>query len=151
MVKKGPSVGGNDGGSFELLDGNTPVEQVDVWYGQGTRPADQYTILKGIAVKWADGKTGHAGYCPPGEQERILHTSFDFEHNGNDPLDWMDLYGSNSRADSLRLVTREEKDFFEAGGFGGTKCPQPAHGRKLYGFYGKAGDDIYQLGSIFSD
>ncbi|KAJ5471442.1 hypothetical protein N7530_008799 [Penicillium desertorum] len=67
------------------------------------------------------------------------------------PLDWMDLYGSTSRADSLRLVTCDEHDYFEAGGIGGTKSIQPAEGRKLYGFYGRAGHDIDQLGAIFSD
>lgn len=152
MVKKGPTVGGKGGAPFELLDGNTPVEQVDVWYGSGSAPVEQYTILKGIQVKWAGGKPSPpVGSCPQGEQERILHTSFDFEHNGNDPLDWMDIYGSASRADSLRLVTRQDKDFFEAGGIGGTKSSQPAPGRKLCGFYGRAGHDIDQLGAIFSD
>jgi hypothetical protein len=80
-----------------------------------------------------------------------MHTSFDFERNGDGPLDWMDIYGSSGRADSLRLVTQDETDYFEAGGIGGDKCIQPAHGRKLFGFYGRAEGDIDQLGAIFSD
>jgi hypothetical protein len=151
MVKKGTPVGGNGGTEFELSRGNTPVEQLDVWYGSGSAPAEQYTILKGIKVKWADGKTGQAGSCLPEKQQRILHTSFDFERNGNDPLDWMDIYGSTSRADSLRLVTHDESDYFEVGGTGGTQSIQPAQGRKLCGFFGRAGEDIDQLGAIFSD
>ncbi|KAJ5471269.1 hypothetical protein N7530_008626 [Penicillium desertorum] len=153
MVKKGTAVGGNGGGPFELSHGNTPVEQVDVWYGSGSgAPVEKYTVLKGIRVRWAGGDLSRpAGSCPQGEQERILHTSFDFDRNGNDPLDWMDIYGSASRADSLRLVTRREKDYFEAGGIGGTKTAQHGEGRKLCGFYGRAGDDIDQLGAIFSD
>ena len=151
MVEYGPTVGGNGGSDFRLLDGNTPVEQLDLWYGSGSAPVQQYTVLKGIKVKWPDGKIERAGTCPSEEQDRILHTSFDFEKNGNDPLNWMDLYGSTSRADSLRLVTQDESDYFEAGGIGGTKCVQPAQGRKLCGFYGKAGEDIHQLGAIFTD
>ena len=112
---------------------------------------ERYTILRGIKVKWADDDWDGAGYCPPEEEQRILHTSFDFERNGNDPLDWMDIYGSTGRADSLRLVTQHEKDYFEAGGIGGDKGIQPAYGRKLYGFYGRAGNDIDQLGAIFND
>ncbi|KAJ6089233.1 hypothetical protein N7467_004449 [Penicillium canescens] len=152
MVKKGTAVGGNGGSKFELSCGNTPVEQLDVWYGSGSGvDVEKYTVLKGIEVKWADGKTGHAGSCPSQEQQRILHTSFDFERNGNDPLNWMDIYGSTSRADSLRLVTHDENDYFEAGGIGGTQSIQPAQGRTLCGFFGRAGDDIDQLGAIFND
>jgi hypothetical protein len=152
MVKWGTTVGGNGGTEFEIFNGNTPVEQLDVWYGTGSGPAEQYTILKGIQVRWAGGKNSRpVGSCPPGEQQSILHTSFDFECNGNDPLNWMDIYGSTSRVDSLRLVTQDESDYFEAGGIGGTKSTQPAQGRKLCGFYGRAGQDIDQLGPIFSD
>lgn len=61
----------------------------------------------------------------------------------------MDIYGSASRVDSLRLVTKDEMDHFEAGGVGGDKCAQPANGRKLYGLYGRAGDDIDKLGAVF--
>ncbi|OGE47383.1 hypothetical protein PENARI_c046G11472 [Penicillium arizonense] len=151
MVQKGPAVGGDGGSPFDLLNGNRPVEQLDVWYGSGSGDADRYIVLKGIKVRWPDGKTGQVGSCPPGDQPSPLHTSFDFERNGNDPLDWMDIYGSTGRADSLRLVTHDETDYFEAGGIGGGKCIQPAQGRKLYGFYGRAGFDIDKLGAYFSD
>ncbi|KAL2827348.1 hypothetical protein BDW59DRAFT_160314 [Aspergillus cavernicola] len=156
MVVKGPTIGGNDGSAFELWRENKPVEQLDIWYGPGTGDNfKQYTILKGIKVRWAGDKhgqeEGHAGYCPNEDKERILHTSFDFESNGNDPLEWMDIYGSTGRADSLRLVTHNERDYFEAGGIGGEKRVQPAGGRKLHGFYGKAGDDIDQLGGVFNN
>ena len=126
------------------------MEQLDVWYGSGSGEFDKYTVLRGIKVRWSDGHEGCAGYCPKDEQERVLHTSFDFENNGNDPLEWMDIYGSTGRADSLRLVTENEKDYFEAGGTGGDKYIQPAHGRKLYGFSGRAGDDIDMLAAVFS-
>jgi hypothetical protein len=48
-------------------------------------------------------------------------------------------------------VTHDEKEHFEPGGIGGTKCVQPADGRMLYGFYGRAGNDIDKLGAVFSD
>lgn len=157
MVKKGDPIGGNGGDEFDLFR-DMPVKQLDVWYGRGSGDGfEKYTVLRGIRVKWADDEQGDAGFCPPGEQQRILHTSFDFERNGNDPLDWMDIYGSNGstvaagRADSLRLVTRRERDYFEAGGIGGDKRIQPADGRKLYGFYGRAKNDIDQLGAVFND
>ncbi|KAJ5941831.1 hypothetical protein N7516_001999 [Penicillium verrucosum] len=151
MVKKGPTVGGNGGSEFNLWSNDTPVAQLDVWYGRGSGVEfEKYTVLKGIKVRWADNDVDLVGSCPP-EQQDPLHTSFDFENYGDDPLEWMDIYGSTGRADSLRLVTRDEKDFFEAGGTGGGKCTQPAQGRKLYGFYGRAGYDIDQLGAVFSD
>jgi hypothetical protein len=151
MVLEGDTVGGTGGSPFRLFNGDTPVEQLDVWYGKGSPSAEQYTVLKGIKVRWADNTISRpAGSCPEEEQKEILHTSFDFEDNGNDPLEWMDIYASTSRVDSLRLVTRNEKDYFEAGGVGGTKSAQHAHGRKLYGFQGQAGSDIDRLGAIFS-
>ncbi|KAF7589392.1 hypothetical protein BBP40_004335 [Aspergillus hancockii] len=150
MVRKGPTIGGNGGAAFELWRENKPVEQLDVWYGAGSGDFNKYTILKGIKVRWAGENPGQAGYCPEQDEDRILHTSFDFEH-GNDPLKWMDIYGSTGRADSLRLVTQEERDYFEAGGIGGDKCIQPANRRKLHGFYGRAGDDIDKLGAVFND
>ncbi|GIJ84900.1 hypothetical protein Asppvi_003751 [Aspergillus pseudoviridinutans] len=149
MVKKGPTTGGNGGSEFNLYSRDEPVEQLDVWYGQGTPPDfDKFTVLRGLKVRWAGDGDDQAGCCPDDEQERILHTSYDF---GNDSLDWMDIYGSTGRVDSLRLVTHNEKDHFEAGGIGGTKCGQPAGGRKLYGFYGRAEKDIDKLGAVFSD
>ncbi|KAH2009012.1 hypothetical protein KXV97_001566 [Aspergillus fumigatus] len=152
MVKKGPTTGGNGGSEFNLYSRDEPVEQLDIWYGLGTGPDfDKYTVLKGLRVRWAGGGQDQVGDCFDDEQDRILHTSFDFERYGNDPLDWMDLYGSTGRVDSLRLVTHDEKDHFEAGGIGGTKCIQPAGGRTLYGFYGRAGHDIDKLGAVFSD
>ncbi|GAM33467.1 hypothetical protein EIK77_007571 [Talaromyces pinophilus] len=150
MVTKGDEVGGDGGTEFTLLKNNRPVEQLDVWYGKGSGPAEPYTILRGIEVRWSDGSTGHAGYCPKDEQDRILHTSFDFEDKGQDPLDWLDIYASTSRVDSLRLVTQNEGDYFEAGGIGGDKSSQPAHGRKLCGFQGRAASDIDKLGAIFT-
>jgi hypothetical protein len=151
MVKKGDPVGGEGGGAFEIYR-DKPVEQLDVWYGAGSGPEfDKFTVLKGIKVRWAGGESSAVGSCPPDETQRILHTSFDFERNGNDPLDWMDIYGSTGRVDSLRLVTQDERDYFEAGGIGGDKKFQPANGRKLYGFFGRAGDDIDKLGAVFSD
>jgi hypothetical protein len=160
MVKKGEPVGGNGGDAFDLFR-DQPVKQLDVWYGRGSGDGfEEYTVLRGIRVKWADDEEDDVGFCPPGEMQRILHTSFDFERNGNDPLDRMDIYGSTGpsgpsgptgRANSLRLVTRRERDYFEAGGIGGDKRIQPADGRKLYGFYGRAKNDIDQLGAVFND
>ncbi|KAJ6118184.1 hypothetical protein N7471_014061 [Penicillium samsonianum] len=149
MVMPTTPVGGNGGAPFKLSNGNIPVEQLDVWYGSGSGvDVEKYTILRGIRVKWADGKYDAAGFCPSQEQDRVLHTSFDFENHGKDPLDWMDIYASTSRVDSLRLVTHNETDYFEAGGIGGTKSVQPAKGRTLYGFEGRAGWDIDKLGAI---
>jgi hypothetical protein len=153
MVKKGTATGGDGGSPFEIYRDTEPVKQLDVWYGKGSGPdVDKYTVLRGIRVWWAGGgRPAEAGYCPNDEKYDPMHTSFDFERNGNDPLDWMDIYGSTGRVDSLRLVTQDERDHFEAGGIGGTKCVQPAKGRKLHGFYGKAGGDIDKLGGVFSD
>jgi hypothetical protein len=150
MVTKGKEVGGGGGQPFTLLNDDKPVEQLDAWYGKGSGPAEPYTILRGIKVKWSDGKECHAGYCPSDEQDRVLHTSFDFANSGNDPLDWLKIYASTSRVDSLRLVTQQERDYFEAGGIGGDKSIQPAHGRKLCGFEGRAESDIDMLGAIFT-
>ncbi|KAG2417441.1 hypothetical protein HFD88_008660 [Aspergillus terreus] len=152
MVKKGRAAGGQGGTPFELRR-DKPIEQLDVWYGAGHGPdVDKFTVLKGLQVRWAGGEYSDAvGTCPPDEEERILHTSFDFERGGDDPLEWMDIYASTARVDSLRLVTQDERDHFEAGGTGGDKQVQPAHGRKLYGFYGRADADIDQLGAIFGD
>lgn len=148
MVSRGDEVGGNGGDPF-TLEKNRPVKQLDVWYGQGSGPAQPYTILRGIKVHWSDNTDGQAGYCPPDEQDRVLHTSFDFENNGNDPLNWLEIYASTSRVDSLRLVTEDEEDYFEAGGVGGTKFIQPARGKKLCGFKGRAASDIDKLGASF--
>jgi hypothetical protein len=152
MVKKGPTTGGNGGSEFNLYSRDEPVKQLDVWYGHGSGPDfDKFIVLRGLKVRWAEGGQDQIGYCPDDEQYDPMHTCFDFERNGDDPLDWMDIYGSTGRVDSLRLATQDERDHFEAGGIGGTKCVQPAHGRRLYGFYGKAGHDIDKLGAVFSD
>ncbi|KAJ5675626.1 hypothetical protein N7462_008523 [Penicillium macrosclerotiorum] len=159
MVKMGPAVGGNGGETFNLWR-DKPVEQLDVWYGKGSDDLEKDIVLKGIKIRWATDGQGHvelgqAGYCPPKEEQNILHTNFNFI-SGNEPLYWMYIYGSTGRAHSLRigthdLVTREDRDFFEVGGIGGDQCIQPAYGRKLYGFYGRAGEDIDQLGAVFDD
>lgn len=150
MVKFGPTVGGNGGAEFKSFR-ERPVEQLDVWYGNGTGDnVNKYTILRGLRIRWAGGEQSRPiGYCPDEEEARVLHTSFDSERNGDDLLESMDIYGSASRVDSLRLVTKDEMDHFEAGGVGGDKCAQPADGRKLYGLYGRAGDDIDKLGAVF--
>lgn len=149
MVKMGPTVGGNGGGTFDLWRDNKPVEQLDVWYGRGSGDFEKDIVLKGIKVRWAKDEQGRvelgqAGSCPPKEEQSILHTNFDFI-SGNEPIYWMYIYGSTGRAHSLRigthdLVTREDRDYFEVGGIGGDQCIQPAYGRKLYGFYGRAGE-----------
>jgi hypothetical protein len=127
------------------------VEQLDAWYGKGTDPFNEFTILRGIKIRWAGGEESPMiGHCPGDNETGVLHTSFDFENNGYDTLEWMDIYGSTGRVDSLRLVTRNERDYFEVGGVGGDKCVQrPAHGRNLHGLYGRAGSDIDKLGGIF--
>ncbi|EAW19517.1 uncharacterized protein NFIA_025910 [Aspergillus fischeri NRRL 181] len=129
MVNCGPTIGGNGGSEFKSFR-ERPVEQLDVWYGNGSGDDfNKYTILRGIKIRWAGGEQSRdIGHCPEKEERGVLHTSFDFERNGNDPLEWMDIYGSASRVDSLRLVTKDEKDHFEAGGVGGDKCVQPANG-----------------------
>lgn len=163
MVIKGPTVGGNGGGTFDLWRDNKPVEQLDVWYGRGSGDFEKDIVLKGIKVRWAKDEQGHVeqgqvGSSPPKEEQSILHTSFDLEEasSGNEPIYWMNIYGSTGRADSLRFathdaLTHDERGFFEVGGVGGDQCIQPVNWRKLHGFYGRAGEDIDQLGAVFSD
>ncbi|KAL2833571.1 Jacalin-like lectin domain-containing protein [Aspergillus pseudoustus] len=152
MVQKGPTVGGNGGSPFEIFR-DQPVQQVDLWYGRGSGDNfKQFTVLKGIEVRWPGvAEPGRAGFRPNDKNHDVLHTSFDFENNGNEKLEWMDIFGSAGRVDSLRFMTdrQHEGDYFAAGGVGGSICVQPAVGRKLCGFFGRAGDDIDKLGAVF--
>ncbi|KAF4170832.1 hypothetical protein CNMCM8694_005645 [Aspergillus lentulus] len=135
MVQRGPTIGGDGGGPFEFFRDDQPVEQVDLWYGRGSgEDFKQFTVLKGIEVHWADGSCDGAGSRPNEDNHDILHTSFDFENNGDEKLQWMDIYGSAGRVDSLRFMTdrHHEGDYFAAGGVGGGIRVQPAVGRKLY-------------------
>ncbi|KFZ03759.1 hypothetical protein V502_10682 [Pseudogymnoascus sp. VKM F-4520 (FW-2644)] len=159
MIEKGRTVGGNGGGTFDLWRDNKPVEQLDVWYSRGSGDFEKDIILKGIKVRWAKDEQGHveqgqAGSCLLKEEQSIVHTSFDFAEN--EPLYWMNIYGSTGRVDSLRFATHDvvahdERGYFEAGGIGGDQYIQPVDWRKLPGFYGRAGEDIDQLGAVFSD
>lgn len=163
MVHMGPAVGGNGGGTFDLWRDNKPVEQLDVWYGRGSGEFEKDIVLKGIKVRWAKDEQGNiesglAGSCPPKEEQGILHTNFTNLNfiSGNQPIYWMYIYGSSGRAHSLRIgthdrATLEDRDYFEAGGIGGDQSIQPAYGKMLYGFYGRAGEDIDQLGAVFND
>jgi Jacalin-like lectin domain len=151
MVEKGPEVGGNGGTQFEISR-DQPVHQLDVWYGKGSGGFKEYTVLKGIEVRWADDVKPYGAGSRPGEDNHdLLHTSFDFKNGGHEKLEWMDIFGSTGRVDSLRFLTERQRegDFFAAGGAGGRICVQPAGGRKLCGFYGRAADDIDKLGAIF--
>lgn len=153
MVHQGPTTGGEGGGEFNLYSRDKPVKQLDLWYGRGSGEFNQYTVLKGIELRW-DGieKPEGTGSRPDDNNHDLLHTSFDFENDGHENLEWMDLYGSAGRVDSLRFMTERQKegDYFAAGGVGGSICVQPARGRELYGFYGRSGDDIDKLGAVFN-
>ncbi|KFY00913.1 hypothetical protein V495_07099 [Pseudogymnoascus sp. VKM F-4514 (FW-929)] len=158
MVIKGPTVGGNGGRTFDLWRDSKPVEQLDVWYGKGSGDFEKDIVLKGIKVRWAKDEQGNVeqgqvGSCPPKEEQSMLHTSFSA---GNEPIYWMNIYGSAGRANSLRLathdaLTHDERGHFEVGGIGGDQCIQPVEWRNLHGFYGRAGEDIDQLGAVFND
>ncbi|KAK1139844.1 hypothetical protein N8T08_011089 [Aspergillus melleus] len=153
MVHLGPAIGGEGGGEFNLYR-DKPVKQLDVWYGSGSGDQfKQYTVLKGIELRWnGDENPARTGSTPSDTNQSLLHTSFDFENDGHEDLEWMDIWGSAGRVDSLRFLTERKKegDYFAAGGVGGGKRIQPAHDRELCGFYGRSGDDIDKLGAVFN-
>ncbi|KAB8222580.1 hypothetical protein BDV33DRAFT_168439 [Aspergillus novoparasiticus] len=160
MGTRNDHIGGTGGDDFgdRLYHNGDPVTKVEFWYGPGGDY--DHEILRAIRVHW--GSDHDEAGATQEKRKGLLHTTHDLDKG---KVQSLQIYGTfnldhpksgdtpdeKGRVDSVRLLGL---DAFAAGGHwgydNGGNGEQDLGNGVLLGFWGKAGDDIDSLGSIFN-
>ncbi|KAE8420440.1 Jacalin-like lectin domain-containing protein [Aspergillus pseudocaelatus] len=133
-----PPQGGPGGDDFEATpaDDNATVTKIEVWCQDS--PGGHYS-LSGLRITWSSGQTS-----------RVYGSEHDynvFDFAKGDQVTTM-FINAGGRADRVDLHTNKGHHF-SAGGTGGIGYTQNIGNGKLVGFWGRAGNGIDALGSVF--
>ncbi|KAB8221616.1 mannose-binding lectin [Aspergillus novoparasiticus] len=141
LIVDNQPVGGTGGQPF-LTYSYERVRVIEAWQGDGSGPASDALVIKGIRLFWDNQDQPKSAGNLNGE-----HKSFDFEDG--EKISSMTLQ-SGIRLDNIQFTTNLGRKF-EAGGGGAAHHPTNENvGNGIFlGFHGHCGQDIDSAGAYF--